>query len=252
MRARGARADAQAPAPGDGQPAVVSMEVGRGMVVAVLAQQLWRWNLISRDQASLRGAFDRFWSNMIRWMALGGDLGPGQQLSLRLSRHTIEVGQPTQIRLISRFALPETFSPQLRITAPDGSQQTLTVAGSASQLRRVIDFTPDQPGVYQVQALAPSITDEPLNTQFSAYRTNLERLQSAANPGLLRALAEQSGGKFFQATEAGELQTQLARYRAAMVVPPQPEYLWNRGWLLLVVLVWAGLEWLIRRKGGLL
>jgi hypothetical protein len=73
-----------------------------------------------------------------------------------------------------------------------------------------------------------------------------------ADPMTLRILAEHSGGHFYEADQAGDLVNQLRLFRLSQRVPPQLEYIWDSGAVMVVLLVWGGAEWLLRRFSGLL
>ena len=97
--------------------------------------------------------------------------------------------------------------------------------------------------------------DEPLKaleTKFTAYDGNTELLRTAADPALMQALAADSGGQVLSPDDPNALLDVLANQRAARVVPPVPEFVWDRGWVMALLLAWIGLEWIIRKKGGLL
>ena len=75
-----------------GPPAIVTMNLGRGTVAAILGEGLWQWSLLSKDKHDLAGFYDTFWSNLVRWLAMGGDFQPGQQVALNLSRTSARLG----------------------------------------------------------------------------------------------------------------------------------------------------------------
>jgi hypothetical protein len=37
-----------------------------------------------------------------------------------------------------------------------------------------------------------------------------------------------------------------------MVVPPRLEYIWDTSFVMTLLLIWAGFEWMLRRLAGLL
>jgi len=247
---------AQARPPGasgaDGQPAVVTMPYGRGMVAAVLGEGLWRWRLVGRRDKELAGVFDRFWSSTVRWMVMGGDYMPGESLSLRLAQRSVEVGQTLRFDIASRAALdPEALG--VVIQTPDGRQRRVApraTDGTAMRLRG--EFDVEAPGVHTIRVSAPDAEGPPIESRFNAFRIDMERLHSSADPAAMRTLAELSGGRVLDPSKPGALLDILERYRASMQVPPAPRYVWNHGVFMVLILLWAGTEWLIRKRGGLL
>ncbi len=240
----------------DGQPALVAMPYGRGMVVAVLGEGLWKWKLHSRRDKALTGVFDRFWSNMVRWLAMGSGFEPDSSSTLRLSRRTLMVGEELIIEEMRRFEQSATGSMEAVVTDPAGAQHTIHLQPSSSGSSRLTArYAPQLPGVYRVElpgAGVRSETESPHSARFFAYSIDIERVQCAADPTSLRRLAALSGGRVFDPHRPDELFELLERQRAVAVVPPRPEYLWDRAVFMFAVLGWAGLEWVIRKKGGLL
>jgi hypothetical protein len=48
-----------------------------------------------------------------------------------------------------------------------------------------------------------------------------------------------------------ELLSYLERHLASQEMPPTLEYIWDRGAVLTLLLVWMGIEWITRRALGL-
>ncbi len=95
------------------------------------------------------------------------------------------------------------------------------------------------------------MTPATLEQDFNVYDVNLERLNTSANPMLLQILAEHSGGALLDDAGVRDLDHILDRHLASMEAPPQLEYIWDRGLILTALLVWMGLEWIVRRVAGL-
>ncbi len=236
---------------GMGQPAIVTMPYGQGVVVAVLGEGLWQWGLRPRHNTRKDAAFDRFWMDTVRWLALGSDYQPGKAMSLQLSRLSVQAGDPIHIDLVSRDGFGN-LDARVTIENPDGEQHTAALAPvGGSTTRRRAEVHPDKPGVYRVTAIDAQSPDEVIVTKFNCYDIDIERLHSSANRGALHILSESSGGRCLGPDGPDELAKLLGRQRGAALGPPRPYYLWGRGWVLTTVLVWAGTEWIIRRSGGL-
>lgn len=241
-----------------GQPAVVTMPYASGQVVAVLGEGLWRWSMSARRNPELAGVYDRFWSNMIRWLAMGSGYTPGQDVSLRLAARGLQVGDELRAEISSRDpGLIDDYT--LELDTPDGQTQTLALVGNDT-VRRYATTQPDKPGIYTVRAkhkAAETSADQPnptdiLEARFSVYDIDLERLESAAEPGPMRMLAEQTGGEALNPYEPEALGKALERYLAMMTLPPQPTFVWDKGIFLVLLLLVAGFEWIARKLGGML
>ncbi len=249
VMARGGRGNA--PDDDSQPPVIVSMNYGRGRVLAVLGEGLWRWSLLPPELKQYRGAFDAFWSNAVRWLAMGGDFQPGQQVALKLSRSSLRLGDPLVMDVLTKTAPPTGFNPKLRVIDPDG---VVTELGAdplpAAPQHRQATVMPTKGGVWRVVLEAPPLTPAIQETRFNVYDLNIERLRTDARPQVLRDLAEQTGGIAFSADRPVDLAHELTRQQAARRVPPKPIYAWDKGAFLAMLLVWMGLEWVGRRQAG--
>ena len=230
-------------------PAIVTMPAGRGMVMAVLGQGLWRWRLASQQDAAPAGAFDRFWTGAVRWLAMGSAYRPGEPLSLRLSRRALPIDDTLAINVVRRFPDAQTNA-NVTVTSPDGEKTRLDVSASDNaRARSGVEFTPRTAGIHKV-TLRSRVLDAPQHARFSVYNVDEERVRSGADPHSLRHLARASGGRFFNSNESDQLLTALVRDEAAQNVPARPAYVWPRAWIMILLVGWAGAEWLLRRKAG--
>jgi hypothetical protein len=236
----------------DELPAIARMSYGRGQSIAILGAGLWRWSLLPPELQDLRGFYDTFWSNLVRWLALGGDFQPGQQVSLQLSRSSARLGDELTADVVFRQPPAAGANPQLVLRDPAGKTVALGLHELPGQTPRFrATFKPEQTGIHELTLRAPGMTPGELSKRFNVYEVNLERLQTGANTLALQMLAEHSGGAMFGPTEVDSFEDRLQQHREALLVPPQREYLWDRGIIMVLLLTWAGVEWLFRRAAGL-
>lgn len=235
------------------KPGLVSMNVGRGRVFAVLGEGLWQWSLLPPEKKQYDGVYDAFWSNTVRWLAMGGGFKPGEQVSLRLNRTAAKLGDEVMIEAVARVVPDTGFHPRLIIVDPDGQRTDLTPRNvPGNDARRQVTYKPEQPGVYTVLLETPAMNPATQERKFSVYEHNTERLLPSANTAGLRQLADASGGLFVPYDQPQRLLEQLTLQQALRAAPPEPIYVWDRGLILFALLTWAGVEWLGRRMAGLL
>ncbi|MGI9014315.1 MAG: hypothetical protein ACR2GY_08715 [Phycisphaerales bacterium] len=236
-----------------GQPAIVSMRSGSGQVVGILGEGLWRWRLLERQKPELAGFFDIFWSNMVRWLALGGDFPPGQNVALQLASTTVRVGEPVAIDVTYRTIQAHSPGDTLEVAGPDGAILPLTLRQIASRETRYrAEFSPTSTGVHAVTLHTSGAEQTALTRRFSAFDLNVERLHAEARPLEMRMLAEETGGMSLRPEDFQKFVDTQTRARLAAVVPPRPEFIWDRSWILALLLMWMGCEWLLRRAAGML
>jgi len=235
-------------------PAVVSMDYGRGKIVAVLGEGLWKWSILPPEMKKFDGVYDSFWSNLVRWLAMGGNFMPGQQVSLELGGASFQLGDPVLANVACKFKLTDAFKPKLSVVGPGGKSEGLVLrsSGGSNSSRLQAVYKPKALGVYRVVLETPGMKPEKQEKKFSIYNIDLERLQTSARPAALQTLAEQSGGQFLPADQADRFPEALARQRQLRIVPRRPKFIWDKGLLLFLLVTWAGAEWLARRQVGLL
>jgi hypothetical protein len=240
------------PSPGT-HPAIVTMAAGRGQVVALLGHDAWRWSLRPPTEESLIGFYDAFWSNLVRWLVMGGDFQPGQQVSLKLSRQSLQLTDPVDVEVVFKEPVAAQQPWRLVWTDPSGQDQELSlrrVPGRAPRFRATI--SPQLVGVHEFTLLAPTSLPARQQQKLNVFDVNLERLETSAQPARLRTLAERTGGHFFAADESDEFLRIVAQQQQAKFIPPEPQYVWDQAGIMTLLLMWIGCEWLLRRLAGLL
>ncbi len=244
---------ATGPAQEGQMPALASMSYGRGGVVAVLGEGLWRWSFLPPGLAEFDNVYTTFWSNLIRWQAMSSAFLPGQDVSLKLNPSSAQLGSPVVLEVTCKLADADGFAPTLTVTAPDGETHAVTLArqrGTTSRLQGA--FVGKDIGVYTATLESPQSTPARIEKKFSLYDANLEKLYTSAKPDEMRVLAELSDGLFLQQDSTGDLPAELARLRARQAAPRAATFVWDTWMLLVGLLGWAGAEWILRRRAGLL
>ena len=237
----------------DAVPSIVIRTNQAGSVVTFAGDGLWKWSLLSPDNQDLAGFYDSFWSNLIRWLVVGSNFHPGEEASMQLSRANIRVGEKLVIDVVLKRQLASGADPVLRINGPDGPTEQVplkALTGSSPRFRGT--FEPKAIGVYQANLSTPGLVPTSLTQKFHAFDATVERLNTAAKPVNLKMIAEQSNGRFYGPNDCDEFLDQLKADQEAAKVPPRSVYIWDRGWLMFLVVVVMGCEWIGRKMGGLI
>lgn len=236
-------------------PALVSMPYGRGNVVAVLGEGLWRWSIRPPVSHPREGpsSYDEFWSWMVGWLVMGGDFRPSENVSLLVGTDSVRLGSEVHIAAACR-AVPEGgFDPVVRITEPDGTERRLAMRRSDSGDSRLwTQFEARKSGVHTVTMDCPGATPERIEKKFNAFDVNMEVLQAGAAPEALADLSRYSGGRMLAPNQAEDFPQLLGEFFAARRPVTTARYIWDRWVLLVLLLTWAGLEWIFRKTAGLL
>jgi hypothetical protein len=233
-----------------GEPAVVAMTFGRGRVVAVLARDLWRWRLLPPGSKGLAGIYDGFWSNLVRWLALGEGFAPGRVVSLELSARRIRPGEPVTIEAVARWLPTPWFQPRVSVVDERGGAAAVALAPADSDTRWRGSFVPQSEGTYRVILDPAPLTGGTVEKDFRAATEDVERWNTSADPATMRALAEQTGGIVLDASKPDDAPGLLAAARPRTASTTRIEPAWDRAWVLAVLAGLLGVEWLGRRWVG--
>lgn len=232
-------------------PAIATMSLGRGQVFAMLGEGLWQWSFLPPNQAADRQLYDRFWRDTIRWLATAGQLRPGEQISMNLSRSTVELGDPVGFEIALRSEAAAGFSPKLSVVDPEGQTTIVALTAAPGPIRRFRgEFTPRKVGLWQAELGADPLQPARQTRTFNAYDADAERLDSAAAPQLLRDLAESNGGMFLRGDQPVDLASMLHQQTIARTAPPRLMPIWDRAWVMAGLLALLCLEWIVRRLLG--
>jgi hypothetical protein len=234
-------------------PAMVSMPAGNGQVVALLGHNAWRWSLRPPTDEALVTFYDTFWSNLIRWLIMGGEFQPGQRATLQLSRQSLQLADPLDVEVAFKSVAAAQADWQVQWSAPDGPARRVALRQMPGRLPRFrATLTPRATGVHQFELIMPTLSPPTQVQKLNVYDVNTERLETSARPQWLAQLAEATGGQAFAATDApDDVLRSIRRDQLARQVPAEPEYLWDRAGVMILLLMWMGCEWLLRRLAGL-
>jgi len=250
------------PAKDNSMPALVYQQVGQGRVLTVASQGLWQWALLPNSARNLDWVYPLFWAKAIRWLATGGQFLPGQSVSLHLSPLAVKPGQPVQATIATRYLEHKSFEPQLKVTGPNGQVQAVGLARASEQSSKYAGtFTPHRPGVYRVEletmggmASGQANSDWDLNIghkRLAVYDRSAEKLDPSAQPALLASISQATGGQCWGLGETDRLLDYVRQTHQARVADPRYRYVFNQPWVFGAIAGLLGIEWIGRRRSGL-
>jgi hypothetical protein len=110
------------------------------------------------------------------------------------------------------------------------------------------NFRASIPGRYQIRVAVPGI-EQALATTVEVSMPQLEQLNPQQNRALLTRIADETGGRYFTLEEAAAGLPQFFNTSAAQSVPVDERLrtLWDRLWLLYLMVALLSAEWLTRK-----
>ena len=238
---------------------LVTRQTGKGKVALLLTDRTWRLR---------EGAGDlyhhRFWGNLVAWGAGPALRAGGAKVRLGTDQLTYTADDPVKVTARLRDAdLAPVRDGDLRAElVRDGEAVAsipLAYVEESNGLHEA-EFAPiSRAGRYEIRlrgAEADRLNAEDGGTSLAAgfrvvgSRGPVELAETTLNRGLLETVASLSGGKVVTPDRAGELaELFLKDTNERYEVRETP--LWDSGWVLGFLVMLLGLEWVIRRGGGL-
>ena len=246
-------------------PVLLSRRYGKGLIVALNADGLWKWDFSSeKDGSDLGGQYETFWSQIIQWALTYSEFLPGQDLALRLDRSIVYPDESVRATVLHRSAGAGTghdtgesalpIAPTLEIVRAGTVIETLTPSRLDDRIAEwQTAVSAAEPASYTVRVLSGG---EPgPSMPLTVLPPPSERDQLSADPEFLKNFAGTSGGRPVAAT-AEEIAAVVAELesvdRSVDLDRATWQPLWDRWWWLTILLAIAAVEWCIRRRSGLL
>jgi len=227
-------------------PVVTESRVGGGRVAFVGLNETWRWRykIGQRDQ-------DRFWLQLVRQVADEPYAATAGGMSLDTDRLAVEPGKSIRLRARVRDSGGKPSgepTASVSVKAADGTTKVeLLQAVSPGSGRYEKTVNGWSAGEYQ---LSVANAAEPKITVRVAASGEAEMSNLSGDPGLLRRLADATGGQSLAPEQLSDLPAQLAEHAATH--PQVSEIrLWDSPYLFAFVLACLGLEWAVRKQAGL-
>ncbi len=238
---------------GTAYPAMVTRWFGAGRVLYFAMDESWRWRYKAADTYH-----QRFWNQVARWVMQRPFAVSDRFVSLDSGPPSYASGEAAEIRV--------------RLQGVDGRPVSDAVVDALlwqnGQIVSTLTLTPESTGngiyrgrtaplaegEYEVSVRAAGFSGEALKARTSfvveAPRTG-ETDQIACNDELLSQMALDSGGQFLREEEIGRLPELLRPLSNGRVVESDT-LLWQSPWWFAAIIGLLTVEWMLRKRAGLL
>lgn len=230
-------------------PAIVHRRFGRGQVVSIGVEGLWRWCLNSRVEGQ-NSPFDRFWDQTVLWLLAGRDFIPTRQFSFRPNSANIQLGEKVFFRMTMRQPDDRVKSVALTLFLGEKEIGRANMTAAGSEVGRLAgEYLPERTGRYRAVAKFPDGTSQ--ESRFIVFNENLEETEVATDVVGLRRLCESSGGRLIEPGDLVKLLKELASEPSDAEPQIQIIPVWNAAWVFYAAGLLFGLDWFLRRRWGL-
>ncbi len=231
----------------NGQPPFLASQFyGTGRTIFVGSAETWRLREISPQ------GHQRFWTSLIREVGQGRRSRGNARGLLLLDRTEVAPGQPVNVRAqLYDARLQPLITESVPLTIVDAEGRTLTVpdrlhGDSRGAGQYVASFRPPAPGTYRISVPVPESSDV-LQASIDVVLPNLESQNPTLNTELLTNLTRETEGRYLPVSELATLPTLLPDQSQPVVVDEQLRTLWDRRWLMFVMVGLLAFEWIMRR-----
>lgn len=242
------------------EPLIVSRRLGRNRSLVVLGYGIFRWQLTAEGGRAARGepvagVLEDFIGNSLRWLAVADD---DRQVKIVASKELYNLGE--SVRLLAQV-YDESFNPvddavvEVNLTGPGGPSRIVLAPTGSGRYEGALGALPA--GEYSFTGRA-TVSGKELGRdagRFAVGEIGLEFMQPSMNAELLRTLAERTGGKFYTPRTSGSLVDDILAnkgYSPRSLESRRDFPLWSYPWVLAAALLAFTLEWIIRKRSGML
>jgi hypothetical protein len=236
-------------------PLLISRNVNRSKSLALLAYGVWRWKMYGDPGTGTEGLLDEFLSNAVRWLTTREDDRPFRVQPVKSIFSGDEPIEFTGQLYDDNYKPVDNAVVQVAVTR--GRQTNDVVLNSLGNGQYDGSLDRLEEGDYSYTAKAQQNgkwVGEDKGT-FSVGRTNVEFLDTRMNKLLLRQIASQTGGKYYDSDSLSSLPKDIASLPSFIpreATRTREIELWNYKWTLALIVLLLSLEWFLRKRSGMI
>lgn len=196
--------------------------------------------------------FERFWTRLSREAAQNRLRRSNPRGALLVDRDVIRLGDSMRIRarlLDAEFEALVQDQVTIEVEQPDGRLLVPTPQlrpDPSQQGRYVGEVRGSMAGRYQIRLRIPGTTDV-IRESVLTEVPDLEKRDLQQDVRQMQLLTADTGGSYFPITQAAGVLDKLPDSSEQFLLGEQIQTLWDRGWLMGLIIGLFGLEWLLRK-----
>lgn len=230
-------------------PIIVAGTSGEGKAIVALSASFWRLDLLSSGVEGRPQTIREFWRNAVKWLAIQTQEG---RVRASTSRQIYRSGEQVV------FAA-QVFDELLRPQEGASVQISLDQKGDEFQLleqgqgRYRGEWAGLEPGeyAYEVGAYAGETFIGADEGRFIVERHSVESIDVRADLSSLSEMARVSGGRLRPLADWREM-LDLLPLQKRLVEEEETLSLWGQNWVLALVVALLALEWILRKRRGMI
>ncbi|MGC2660770.1 MAG: hypothetical protein WA324_22670 [Bryobacteraceae bacterium] len=229
-------------------PLLITENFGRGRTAVFATGGSWRWRM---QQPKEDTSQQTFWRQLLRWLV---SATPSRVVATTPTPDLEDTGR-IEFRADVRDT---TYLPagdalvEAHVIGPDGSSDVLPLRPDpVKQGVYSANWNASKDGSYLAEVTARR-GDQKLGSDVITFRRedgNAENFHQEQNRDLLRQLASETGGHYYQSRDAAKLLDEIS-YSNAGITARETKDIWDMPALFLLVIGLRAAEWLLRRRWG--
>ena len=231
-------------------PLLAQQHYGRGQTLAFTATDTWRWRMRMDAKSN---AHETFWRQMLRYLVSGTprEIEVGPQQDVYVLDDTVRVVADIRDK---HYNPVNDARATVRVTKPSGATLDVPVKFTSINDANVYvgEFKADELGPHGLELVATSAAIGQVTAKSNVLISDLNRefYSAAQNSDLLKRIATETGGKYYQ---LGDLQSLLddLTYRKTPYSERVTKDLWDMPINFFLIVSLLSAEWFLRKREGL-
>lgn len=233
------------------RPILMTWPDNNRKISVLIGEGLWRWRLNEFSDTGNTVAFDELFSKLVQYLSTLEDKRKFRSFPLQ---NEFSDAEPVVIESqvyndLFELVYGNTVKLEVRNEAGEIFNYSYVISPGSARYR----IGGLKEGVYRFNA-STVLNDktEVVTGQFLVRAQNLEAQNLTADFGLLRTLAQQTGGKFYKAEQVNQLNTDLQQVKATSLIHTEETFnqLINLKWVFFLLLALISAEWFTRKYMG--
>lgn len=233
-------------------PVVIAGAQGKGRVMAVLTNALWRIGFSSTERLSDHNAISEFWSDAIRWLAGEPDTA---NILVEPTKDNYYSGDEVKLNVMARS---KSYNPikggriQLKVFDKNTGKVIYNEERILKGGDELFKFDAQEPGTYKaiLKVIDSAGNIESRENTFIVSLKKSEMDSPFTRDDLLRQVAEATGGEFYELKNLPEKLKVKKRKEGGRIVERRIP-IWNSIYIVTAAFLLLNIEWYLRRRWGL-
>jgi uncharacterized membrane protein len=231
-------------------PLLVQQRYGRGQTLAFTATDTWRWRMRMDSKSN---AHETFWRQMLRYLVSSTpkQIEVGAEQDVYVMDDTVRVVADVRDK---HYNSVNDARATARITKPSGATLDVPLKFTSINDANVYtgEFKADELGQHGIELLANSPSTGQVDVKSNVLISDLNRefYSAAQNSDLLKRIAAETGGKYYQLSDLQSLLDDLT-YRKTPYSETLTKDLWDMPINFFLIVGLLSAEWFLRKREGL-